>query len=210
MKTYLAIICAILALFLLAGCASTAASPANIDAAEISSVPPAEVKLDQLSAKTEALADAGLRESEVSDLRTEYEVDDGVPQYEVDFRSGDTEYSYTIHAETGAILEKDQDHEPVKQPQPTEAPKVTEPPATEAPKETQPAEEKISASKAKSIALNHAGVSSDDARGMECEYDADDGVKLYEVSFRSGKYEYDYEINALTGKIISWDKEIDD
>ena len=68
----------------------------------------------------------------------------------------------------------------------------------------------IGMEKAKSIALNHAGISAGDARKMECEYEADDGVKEYEVDFHAGKYEYSYSIHAETGKILSWEKEIDD
>ena len=67
----------------------------------------------------------------------------------------------------------------------------------------------IGKEKAKSIALNHAGVSAGDARKMECEYELDDGVKEYEVDFHVGKYEYSYSIHAKTGKILSWEKEID-
>ena len=152
-------------------------------------------------AKSIALDHAGVSASDATNLRCEYEIDDGVKEYEVDFRSGDYEYEYTINAETGTITSHDKEYDPVET-----KPAETEPPATEA-----PAEEIISASKAKSIALNHAGLSSDEVKGMECEYDVDDGVKVYEISFRdTNGYEYDYEINAVTGKIISWDKELDD
>jgi len=48
--------------------------------------------------------------------------------------------------------------------------------ASQAPATEAPAEELISASKAKSIARKHAGVSSSKVKGMECEYDVDDGV----------------------------------
>ena len=32
----------------------------------------------------------------------------------------------------------------------------------------------------------------------------------YEVEFYAGGFEYDYEIDALTGDILSWDKDVDD
>lgn len=151
-------------------------------------------------AKSIALNHAGVSSADATGLRCEYEIDDGVKEYEVDFRSGDYEYDYTINAVTGKITSHDKEYDPVET-----RPAETEPPATEA-----HAEEKISANKAKSIALSHAGISAADAKGMECEYDVDDGRKTYEVSFRSGGYEYDYEIDAVTGKILSWDKEKDD
>lgn len=68
----------------------------------------------------------------------------------------------------------------------------------------------ISKSKAKSIAFEHAGVKEADVRDLEVELDRDGGVKKYEVSFEYNGLEYNYEINAATGKIISSHKELDD
>ena len=58
-----------------------------------------------------ALADAGFTEDQVKRLRTEFDRDDGQPEYEVDFHRDGYEYDYEIHAETGAILSKDIDRE---------------------------------------------------------------------------------------------------
>lgn len=60
-------------------------------------------------AKALALAQAGLTENEVADLRANYELDDGVPQYDVSFRQGFWEYDVDIHAQTGAVLSYDMD-----------------------------------------------------------------------------------------------------
>lgn len=68
----------------------------------------------------------------------------------------------------------------------------------------------ISAEKAKEIALNHAGVAADKAVFEKVELDRDDGIQEYEVDFRVDKVEYDYEINAVSGKVIKAEKEIDD
>ena len=56
-----------------------------------------------------ALADAGFTEAQVSRLRAEFDWDDRIPEYEVEFSQGDFEYDYEIHAETGAIRAKDKD-----------------------------------------------------------------------------------------------------
>ena len=58
-----------------------------------------------------ALADAGFTADQVTHLRTEFDYDDGRPEYEVDFHQGGYEYDYEIHAETGAIISKDKDLE---------------------------------------------------------------------------------------------------
>ena len=82
--------------------------------------------------------------------------------------------------------------------------------ATPAPAKTPAAAEPISVDKAKSIALSHAGVASADVRQIKCELDRDDGMTIYEVEFKAGGYEYDYEINAVTGTILKSEKEWDD
>ena len=70
--------------------------------------------------------------------------------------------------------------------------------------------EDIGYAKAKSIALNHAGVSENEAYDMDIELDDEDGILVYEVEFKSGNMEYDYEINAATGAILKHETEIDD
>lgn len=51
-----------------------------------------------------ALAKYGIRKSEVTDLSVELDCDDGILLYEVEFRSGDTEYEVDIDAVTGEDL----------------------------------------------------------------------------------------------------------
>ena len=57
-----------------------------------------------------ALDYLGLTADQVQRLRTGYEIDDGIPQYDVEFLEGDWEYEFEIHAETGKILSFDKDH----------------------------------------------------------------------------------------------------
>lgn len=67
---------------------------------------------------------------------------------------------------------------------------------------------RISADKAKAIAFGHAGVSAGQIRELSVEYD--DGVCVYEVDFKVGNTEYDYEIGATDGSIRKADVEQDD
>lgn len=76
------------------------------------------------------------------------------------------------------------------------------------PAATQPAASGISADRAKQIALSHAGVSG--ASFTKVELDTDDGVRVYEVEFKVGNVEYDYDIDATSGAILSSSSEIDD
>lgn len=57
-----------------------------------------------------ALKYLGLTRDQVKRLHTEYEIDDGVGQYDVGFISGDFEYEFEIHGETGNILSYDREH----------------------------------------------------------------------------------------------------
>lgn len=57
-----------------------------------------------------ALDHLGLTAGQVTRLHTEYEIDDGIPQFDVSFYQGDWEYEFEIHAETGKILSHDKDH----------------------------------------------------------------------------------------------------
>ena len=66
---------------------------------------------------------------------------------------------------------------------------------------------------AKTTALNHAKEHADidgDVRFTKAKLDRDDGMELYEIEFRSGWMEFEYEIDANSGEIVKWDMEYDD
>lgn len=67
----------------------------------------------------------------------------------------------------------------------------------------------IGSEKAKSIALNHAGVTSSTAKFVKAEREYDDGRLTYDVDFYAGNKEYDYEILAADGTILSYDADIE-
>lgn len=67
----------------------------------------------------------------------------------------------------------------------------------------------ISEEAAKAAALEHAGVAEADLDGIRVRLDYDDGRAVYDVEFLhrsdSGLEEYDYEIDAADGRIVSYD-----
>ena len=65
----------------------------------------------------------------------------------------------------------------------------------------------IGVEKAKAIALKDAKVS--DVTFVKVKLDTEDGVKVYDVEFYKGNVEYDYEIDAITGKIREKDLDIE-
>ena len=60
--------------------------------------------------------------------------------------------------------------------------------------------------KAKEIALSHAALSADQVTFIKCKLETDDGRKKYDVEFYTDdQLEYDYEIDAYTGRILGYD-----
>ena len=168
----------------------------------------AEIKqITKEDAVSIALKHAGLTEDQIIRLHTQFGYDDGHPEYDVDFLYDGMEYDYEIHAETGKILHSECELADFV---PESTPKADTTMAAPAQAPTQPAENRLTSEEARDVALQHAGLSANDVKGLRVEFDYDNGRPEYDVEFNSGGYEYDYEIHAETGEIISWDKEWDD
>ena len=114
-------------------------------------------------------------------IKAEYDRDDN--KYEIEFIAGNYKYEYEISASDGRVIESEK----------------------EAVKSSGTAYS-VSADEARQKALSHAGVT--DPYEFEIDYDRDDNK--YEVEFKSGGYEYSYDINAATGEILKSEKERDD
>ena len=126
------------------------------------------------------------------------ELDESPAHYEVEIKSQTgEEFEYKIDAYTGAILESKR-----------EAADGTEVPVVQPSKPA--ASGDIGYAKAKSIALNHAGLSENQAYDMDVELDDEDGKLVYEIEYKSGIMEYDYEIDAASGAILKHEAELDD
>lgn len=145
--------------------------------------------IGEAKAKDIALKHAGLSSSKVTFLPVKLDWDDGRQVYEVEFYSGSKEYDYEIDAASGSIRDYDFDIE-----------SYTIPAASS---------DLISEAKAKNIALDHAGISSSKATFIQVKLDRDDGRQVYEVEFYSGNKEYDYEIDAASGTILSYDYDVE-
>ena len=68
----------------------------------------------------------------------------------------------------------------------------------------------IGRDEALSIALKNAGIKSSQAKKVKVEKDRENGRTIYEVEFTADGYEYEYEIDASSGKILKKEKERDD
>ena len=141
------------------------------------------ITLDE--AKDIALKHAGFTASQVTFTNSRLDRDDGRQIYEIEFYADRTEYDYEIDAVSGKILsfEKD-DHG------------------------SSSGGTVITLDEAKDIALKHAGFTASQVTFTKSKLDRDDGRQVYEIEFYVGRTEYDYEIDAVSGKIIEFD--IDD
>lgn len=188
-----------------------------------------------------ALAHAGIKMSDATNLFVEMDYERGVLVYEIEFDFGGYEYDYYISASDGSVVrnEKEADKSAVRptvpeqtNPQPTNPQPPTAPsggnPVNPTPPQSAPTEPStsqnntaqgnnkppqstanyIGAANAKHIALGLAGVSESDVKELECEFDY--GDLCYEVEFKYGGYEYDYDIDAVTGDVLKSKKDIDD
>ena len=132
------------------------------------------------------------------------ELDESPAHYEVELHTAWGEFEYLVDAYTGNVLSGQKDLlAAVSVSNETTKPSGQKP----APSGTV---QDIGYAKAKSIALNHAGVSENQAYDMEIELDDEDGTLVYEVEFKFGGMEYSYEINAATGAILKHEAELDD
>ena len=139
-------------------------------------------------AKNAALAHAGLSAGQVSFVRSHLDWDDGRQVYDVEFYTSDyKEYDYEIDAYTGAILSFDADAEYYSHTQPSTN-----------------TGSYIGEARARSIALSYVSGATD-ANVRYARLDWDDGRMEYEVEIIYGTMEYDFEIDAYTGAVISRD-----
>ncbi len=148
------------------------------------------------AAKRVALEHAGLKEEEVGFAHTKLELEDGIWQYDVEFYqdSTRTEYDYDIDALTGKILSFDHDAEYYPQGAGGDSPA---------------GDGEITGDKAKEIALEYAGVAEEEAQFLEVSYDYDDGRAEFEIEWHVGRTEYSCDVDAVTGEVLSFEKEFD-
>ena len=186
-----------------------------------------------------AILDADITWDEVASLHTYLERDKGRYVYDIEFHAGQAKYEYEILAEDGSVLDKEvktsgtrtaaeqtdsrqkeetdlraddsrQKEETDLQAADTDSGQDTGNAAPAAP-QTESKPRYLSVDEAKKIALDHAGLTEGQVRFSTAKFDDDDSEgEEYEIEFYSGNTEYEYEIDARTGDIRDFSKEVDD
>ena len=170
-----------------------------------------------------AMEHAGVKEDDALSLRVSQEEEDGVAVYDVEFATADRRYHCDVVRSSGEVLNyaynavtsgDDQADDGAAaqtsgaQESSASAAQTDDASAADAQQSTA-SSGAIDEAQARSIALEHAGVGEGDAKFYRVERDSDDGRAVYEVEFYSGNTEYDYEISAETGEILSYDSDIE-
>ena len=154
-----------------------------------------EDSLDE--AKAAALRDAGLSDSDVTFKKTELDHSHGTQVYDIEFYTSDTKYDYEIDASNGTVLEKN-----------IEQFQIQANPTTDSAINSS-GNDYIGVDRAKEIALNHAQLNESDVQFAKAKLENDDDGVEYEIEFYSGRTEYDYTIDAVSGNIIEYDVDYD-
>ena len=151
-----------------------------------------------------ALEDAKVAETDAAVYKQIWEYSDNSEIFEINFLvPGQTKYEYEIAADTGAILENDKEAWDANDDREYEG--LTPGRRADSEEVTKALEEAADA------AFKDAGVKKDDVVICKQGIDFDDGAAKYEVEFRTADgYEYEYEIDVETGKILDKDVELDD
>jgi len=143
-------------------------------------------QISEEKAKKIALKDAGVTEDELSGLRIKLEQDDGVQKYEVEFYVGNKEYDYDIDAASGEIRSKDTEIEDDFRDGTASG---------------------VSLSEKEAIRIALKKVPGATKKDVNIHLDKEDGRQVYEGEIHYKTWEYEFEIDAENGKILSWDKE---
>ena len=162
-----------------------------------------------------ALEDAGVSESDTSRLQVSEERDDGRKTYEIRFDAGQTEYDYEIQASDGTILSSDvenrdgaagDDQNAGTQSGTAQTDDATQN-ANTAQNQQGTGTADVAVSREDAIAAALAKVPGATENDIRIELEYDDGRQKYEGDIIYNQMEYDFEIDANTGEVISWSEE---
>lgn len=154
--------------------------------------------ITEAQAKKIALEHAQLAEKDVTMVKAHLTMDDGRQIYEVEFYQNGTifkEYDYEIDAQTGTIVNYDFDAENYQ------AQNNNGNQANQTGSNTQITEAEVR----KTVLSRINGAN--DSHVSYIKLEMDDGMTIYEGKAVYNAQEYEFEINAQTGAVISWEVE---
>ncbi len=171
------------------------------------------------AAKAIALTSAETSETDAVFTSTLLEERDGTDYYAIDFTAGEISYQYDIDAITGVIIDSSQTENNSAS---SNASSGTTDSSTQSAQETDTgtsgstsstqtdsSSAVITETEAQAIALDHAGLTTDQVTFIKSKLERDDGRQVYDIEFYSNHHEeYDYTIDASTGSVLSVDYDL--
>ena len=158
-----------------------------------------------------ALESAGVAEDDAVFSTAGLDKRNGMDYYAVDFTAGGRSYEYDIDAVTGVVIDSSSGGGTAETPAAGDDDGTASAPAAASPspsagQTTGGQAAAVTEEQAREAALSHAGLTADQVTFVRSELDRDDGRLMYDVEFYTSDYkEYDYEIDASTGEILSYD-----
>ena len=146
-------------------------------------------------AQTVALSQAGLNRAEAEFVKAKSYRQGARQVHDLIFFHQGTKYQYLIAADSGEILS----HHRVQTGRPARSGSDSGLSGGDR------AGAYIGYEKARSLALAHARVDVTGLRKYEAELDRRNGRPVYEIEFKDGRSEYEYEIDAFSGEIVRWE-----
>lgn len=140
-----------------------------------------------------AIEHAGLTRPQVRVVAFELDHVGARQVYEVDFVTDDMKYEYKIDAESGEVVAYEKKGAA----------------SAMRPSYQGGGESYIGGDRAKEIAMAHAGVDASRVYSLKVKRDYEHGRVVYEVEFKCDGWEYDFDIDAVSGEVIWWEKDRD-
>ena len=203
----------LLAVAMLAGCSSN--SPAD-SSQQSSQTQTAYISMEEAQAAALEAAHVPAAAAEVSSATLSEVV--GIPCYKVEFTSGGYAYAYSIHAESGEVLEMSSREQAAAanagagtqavtpasgtQAAPASGTQAVTPASGTPASAINPSAGQGEEARAQEIALAHAGVKATEATITKSKLDYDDGRSVYEIEWYANGAKYEYEIDAATGEVV--------
>ena len=164
-------------------------------------------------AETAALRHAGVTEAEVSGLHSDLELEGLTPVSDVSFWTQDAKYEYEVTAFGHEIRQFEREPLANAGQSGSSSQNGTQPGTSGAAGTQQGGASAesgmIDGTAAMNAALSHAGLTEADIYGYQSWLDSDHGTQIYEIEFRSGNSEYEYEINAYSGEVLKFESDRD-
>lgn len=157
------------------------------DNVNINQNPNTTVSMSEEEARNIALQRVGKSSEDVTFTRVRLDRENSVTVYDVYFYDAEKEYELSIDVETKEIVSYKEDY-------------------LMSSGTGNNNNNYIGSDRAREIVLNHAGLTSNDVTFSKVELDVDYGIATYEIEFFYNYFEYDYEVDALTGEILKYER----